>query len=219
LRVGLAVLLAVLVAPLELSKRAALPDAPVELLVLAGGEALVGLSLGLGVLVLFAAAQLAGRLVSQTSGMQLAEVFDTSAGASVPAFSKLLGLATLAVFLTIGGHRRLLEALLDTFARLPVGQGAAPQTITAAMTSVLAESFSLGIRAAAPALVALLLATLILALAGRTLPHLNVIAAGFGANALVALVAVGASLGAACWVFQDALAPALETVLQSLRPA
>jgi flagellar biosynthetic protein FliR len=217
-RVGLAVLLAVLVAPLELAKSTALPEAPLQLLVLAGGEALVGLSLGLGVLVLYSAAQLAGRLISQTSGMQLAEVFDASVGAGMPVFSKLLSLATLAVFLTIGGHRRLLEALLDTFARLPVGQSRASQTITAATTDVLAESFSLGIRAAAPALVALLLATLILALAGRTLPQLNVIAMGFGANAFVALVAVSVSLGAACWVLQDALAPALETVLQTLRP-
>jgi flagellar biosynthetic protein FliR len=218
LRVGLAVVLAALVAPLELAKGTVVPQAPAELLVLAGGEALIGLSLGLGVFVLFSAAHLAGRLISQASGVQLAEVFDASVGASMPVFSKLLSLATLAVFLTIGGHRRLLEALLDTFARLPIGQGTAFETITTAMTAVLAESFSLGIRAAAPALVALMLATLILALAGRTLPQLYALATGFGANALVALVAVGVSLGTACWVFQDGLAPALDTVLDALRP-
>ena len=66
--------------------------------------------------------------------------------------------------------------------------------------------------AAAPVMVALLVATLILGLVGRTLPQLNFLALGFGANAMVALVALSLSLGAAAWLFQDQLEPVLETV-------
>ena len=84
------------------------------------------------------------------------------------------------------------------------------------MTSLLAESFVLGIRAAAPAMVALLLATLVLGLVSRTLPQLNVMVLGFGFNALASMAALGVSLGAAAWIFQDQLEPFLDTALRAL---
>jgi flagellar biosynthetic protein FliR len=217
-RAGLAMTLSFFVAPLELAKGAALPDSPADYLVLAGAEALVGLVLGLGVAVLFSAIHLAGRLISQMSGMQLADVFDPGFDTSTSAFSRLLFYVTLAVFLAVGGHRRALEALLDTFTWLPLGQAKFSQSITSAMTSVLAQSFELGIRAAAPAMVALLLATLILGLASRALPQLNLLVLGFASSAMVTFVVLGMSLGAAAWTFQDQLEPALRTVLDSLRP-
>ncbi len=156
-----------LIAPAELARTTRLPDALPDYLVLLGAELLIGLIMGLGVVALFAATHLAGQLISQMSGMQLAEAFDPTFDTSVPLFSQLLSLVTLAVFLSIGGHRRVVEALLDTFVWLPPGQGMVSESFTAAMTSVLAQSFVLGIRAAAPTLVALLLATLILGLASR----------------------------------------------------
>lgn len=217
LRGGLAVVLAVLVAPLEASKQTLLPDALPDYLVLAGGEALVGLVFGLAVAVLFSALQVAGQLISQTSGMQLAEVFDPGLGASTPVVSRLLFYLTLAVFLSIGGHRQVVGALLDSFTWLPPGGGHSASSATAAMTSVLAQSFALGIRAAAPAIVALLLATLVLGLAGRALPQMNLIVLGFGLNALVTFVVLGISLGAMAWLFQDQLQPVLETVSDALR--
>ena len=81
------------------------------------------------------------------------------------------------------------------------------------VTTLVTQSFVLGLRAAAPAVVALLLATLVVGFVSRTLPQLNIMALGFGVNALVALVAVGVSLGGACWIFQDALEPVLQVAL------
>lgn len=217
LRGGLAVALAVLVTPLEAGRSAALSPSLVDFLVLAGAEALVGLLLGLGVLVLFSALQVAGQLISQMGGLQLAEVFEPGLGTGVPVVSQWLFYVSMAVFLSIGGHRQVLEALLDTFRWLPAGHGGFSPSIAAAMTSVLAQSFVLGIRAAAPVMVALLLATLVLGLVGRTLPQLNILALGFGFNTLVTLVALSMSLGAATWVFQDSLEPMLETVLDAYK--
>ena len=78
-------------------------------------------------------------------------------------------------------------------------------------------SFSLAIRVAAPAVTALLLATLILGLIGRTLPQLNVLALGFGLNALLAFAALGLSLGVAAWAFQDQIQPAMEVIFDALK--
>ncbi len=217
LRAVFALAVAVAVAPFEIDKATPVPPSLLAWLVLAGAEALVGLVLGLGVMVLFSALQVAGQVISQMSGMQLADAFDPGFGGNVPVFSQLFFYVTLAVFLAIGGHRHVLEALFDTFVWMPAGQGEYAPSVAAAMTSVLSQSFVLGIRAAAPVMVALLIATLILGLIGRTLPQLNILALGFGANAIVAFVALSLSLGAAAWLFQDQLQPVLETVTDALK--
>ena len=64
---------------------------------------------------------------------------------------------------------------------------------------------------------ALLLATLILGLIGRTLPQLNILTLGFGLNALLAFAALGLTLGAAAWAFQDQIQPAMETIFDALK--
>jgi flagellar biosynthesis protein FliR len=217
-RALLAVALALLIVPLELAKSTPHPDTLIGYVLLVGSEALIGLTLGLGVLVLFSGMHVAGQVISQMSGMQLADIFNPGLDATVPIFSQLLYYVALAVFVLIGGHRRVMEALLDTYVWLPAGQGGFSRSIVEAMTSLLAQSFVLGVRAAAPAMVALLLATLILGLAGRTLPQLNVMALGFGFNSLTTLVMMSLSLGAAAWIFQEQIDPVLATVLQALAP-
>jgi flagellar biosynthetic protein FliR len=214
-RAALAMALVMLIAPLEITRIAAPPATLAQFLILAGGEALVGLMLGLGVRILFTSMQVAGQLISQMSGLQLAEVFSPGLGANVPVFSQLLLLVSTAVFFVIGGHRQMIEALLDSFTRVPAGQAAFSSSAVEAVTALVTQSFVLGLRAAAPAVVALLLATLIVGFVSRTLPQLNIMALGFGINAVVALVAIGASLGGACWVFQDTLQPVLQSTLAS----
>ena len=69
-------------------------------------------------------------------------------------------------------------------------------------------------RVCMPVVVAALLATLILGLIGRTLPQLNVMAIGFGLNAMLTFAMMLLSLGAAFLVFQEHIAPAMETLLE-----
>jgi flagellar biosynthesis protein FliR len=216
-RALVALALALLIVPLQLGKMTQYPGTLVDYLVLAGAECLIGLTLGLGIVVLFSGMQVAGQLISQMSGMQWAEMFDAGSGESAPIFSQLLFYVSVAVFVVISGHRKVLEALLDTFDWLPAGQGTFSRSASEAMTSLLAQSFELGVRAAAPIMVALLLATLVLGLIGRTLPQLNVMSLGFGFNALTVLGALSISLGTAAWIFQDELEPALATLVAALR--
>ena len=81
-----------------------------------GREALLGLSLGLAVLILFAGLQMTGHMTGQMSGMSLADVFDPSYEAGVSVFAHCWTWSP-SIFLVIGGHRHVIEALLDTFRR------------------------------------------------------------------------------------------------------
>jgi flagellar biosynthetic protein FliR len=215
-RVLLALALAVLVMPSQWDRAVQSPATLLNLLILVAGELIVGLCLGLGVDILFSGTQLAGQLIGRISGETMAEVYDPSVDDSLPILSQFLNMLALAVFVCIGGHRLVIAALLDTFQSIPPGGTGIPADMAGALTTLLAQSFSLGIRAVAPVMTALLLGSLVVGLIGRTLPQLNVMALGFGVNALVSYGALAMTLGATVWAFQSQIEPALETLLDAL---
>jgi flagellar biosynthetic protein FliR len=81
---------------------------------------------------------------------------------------------------------------------------------------LVAQSFALAVRAAAPVVTSLLLSTLVMGLVSRTLPQLNILVVGFGMNALLTFGVLALTLGAAVWVFQDQVEPAVELLLDAL---
>jgi flagellar biosynthetic protein FliR len=197
------------------------PPEPGNLLglgVMLARELVLGLALGLSVNILFSGMQLAGQLIAQVSGLSLADVYNPSLDTNVPVFAQLLDATTLAVFVILGGHRQVLDALLDSFHDLPPGRAEFAPTIIEGLTAVLSSSFLTGLRAAAPVMVALLLAVLIVALISRTLPQLNSINLGFSLNTLVLLGTLAFSIGSAVWIFQDETDHAIETIRDALQP-
>jgi flagellar biosynthetic protein FliR len=217
-RALLAVALALLVTPVYLN--ASLP--PVTDIAtyahLMANEVAIGLLLGLGVTIMLSGIQVAGQIVSQMSGLSLADVFDPGFDENVSMFTQLFYFLTMAVFVAIGGHRIMIEAVLETFAWAPPGHAALGDTYVEALTGLMSQSFVLGIHAAAPLLIALFLSTIVLGLIGRTLPQINIIAVGFGVNSFLTLAMTLVSLGAVAWTFQEPTIEALRTLQDSLHP-
>jgi flagellar biosynthetic protein FliR len=217
-RAFLAVAIALLVTPVYLNT--SLP--PVTDLAAYGrlmaNEIAIGLLLGLGVTVMFSGIQVAGQIVSQMSGLSLADVFDPGFDDNVSMFTQLFHFLTMAVFVAIGGHRLMLEAVLQTFAWAPPGHADLGDTYVDVLTGLMTQSFALGINAAAPLLIALFLSTIVLGLIGRTLPQINIIAVGFGINSFLTLAMTLLSLGAVAWTFQEPTIESLRTLQDMWRP-
>jgi flagellar biosynthesis protein FliR len=218
-RILLAVGLAVLIVPTQWYVAVERPGNVVHYGLLLGGEAIIGACLGLGVLILIHGMTLAGELIGHASGLAIADVFDPSLDENVPLFSRLMFLVGVAVFVCLGGHRMVMTGLLDTFRAIPPGSGGSYGSLGDIFVTLVSQSFALGVRAAAPAVTALLLATLILGLVGRTLPQANILSVGFGLNAMLAFAALGLTLGVAVWAFQDQIEPAMETILGGVHAA
>jgi flagellar biosynthetic protein FliR len=216
-RALLAVALSAVVAPLAWNTHVDAPAHIVNMLTLIGGELIIGATLGLGVMIIFSGIQVAGQLMGQVSGMALGEVFNPGLNDEVHSISQLLFYVTMAVFVIVGGHREVVGALLDTFAAIPPGTGTAPIGTLETLTSLMEQSFVLGVRASAPALTALLLATVVLGLIARTLPQLNALALGVPLNTTVALAALAISVGTIVMVFEDQLDTVLETITAAWR--
>jgi flagellar biosynthetic protein FliR len=223
--------LAVLIMPSQWFATLPYPGSLPVYVVVLGGELLIGVVLGLGISILLGGIQMAGDMMSRVGGLTLADVFDPTTSTNVPLFSQLLNLLSVALFMVIGGHRMLLGGLLDTFSAIPPGGGAAmflgagdsgsaPAWLASLLEMFLVlitQSFHVAIRAAAPVVTAVLLATLVLGLISRTLPQLNVMVVGFGLNAMITFGVFFFSLGAALLVFQDQIVPTLQILFETLR--
>lgn len=179
-------------------------------------ETLLGLLLGFGVSLLLSGIQLTGQIISLMGGVALADVFDINTNSNASVYSQMLYFLTIAMFGLLGGHRQVMGALLDTFTWLPPGQASLGDTYVDALTTLITHSFLLGIRAAAPAMAALLLATIVLGLIGRTLPQINILAVGFSVNQLLMLGVMAASVGAIAWAFPQHVGVALDQILDSV---
>lgn len=212
----LAVAMSLLVTPAFLNTSLPAVENTAEYGRMLASEALVGILLGFGMTILFSGLQVAGQIVSQLSGLSLAEVFSPGFDEEVSVFSQIFYFLTMAVFVALGGHRMIAEALLDTFASAPPGHAALGSNFVEVLVNVMTQSFSLGIRAAAPLSIALLMSNLVLGLISRTLPQINVIAVGFSVNSLLALSLLFLSVGAVAWAFQDPTLVALEHLREAV---
>lgn len=182
-------------------------------------EGLVGLLLGLGIMILLSGIQLTGQMISQMSGAALANVFDPTLDNTLSVYSQLLYYLSLTMFVLLNGHHLLMQAMLDTYTWLPPGQAMFGQTYVTALLTILSQSFILGIRAAAPAMTALLLSTLLLGLIGRTLPQINILAIGFGINSMLALGTLMLSVGTITWAFPQQTTTVIELLQDAIREA
>lgn len=227
----LSMALAVLIMPTQWNATLADPGTTPQYLVIVGSELLVGVCLGLGIMVFLSGIQMAGELMSRIGGLNMSDVFDPTFNTEVPLFSRLLLLVSTAVFMVIGGHRIVMAGLLDTFQSIPPGSGLDMilnasqasggagflQSLLDTFVTLTSESFCLGIRASVPVLTAVLLATLVLGLIGRTMPQLNVLVLGFGLNSLVTFGVLAISLGAIIVAFQEQIEPTLQILFETLR--
>jgi len=211
-RAFLAIGAALLVAPLYWHTPVSSPQTLAGTGLLIGAELVVGLTLGLGVSILFAGLQVAGQIMGQMSGMHLANVFDPNVDDESPIFAQFLRLTALAVYVLVNGPGLCLDALIQTFRWMPPGKAAITEAAAHLMVEILAESFRLGVQVAAPCMVALLMSILVLGLISRTLPQLNVMMVGFSLNGMVMLGVLSLSLAGVCWTFEQSVAPTLDAL-------
>lgn len=212
-RAILAVTIALLVTPLHWGQEVPQAANLAHLTALMAKEGMLGLALGATMHLLLAGMQLAGQVIGQVSGFSMADVFDPTFEENISIFAQLLEMLAVSIFFIVGGHRLLIDALVSSFTWMPPGKGEFPAELPEALTDIASRSFEVALRAAAPVMVALLLATLIVAVISRTLPQLNSLALGFNLNALVVMIALALCIGSAMWVFEAELMPTIQRVV------
>jgi len=182
------------------------------------GELLIGLIMGLALGLVFAGVQLAGIIVAQQAGLGLGEVFNPVLNTDATVVDQIFFLTAMTVFVIVGGHRELMRALLDTYATLPVLSFRVTPDAVDLICDVLSGSYALGLRMAAPVLISLLIATVVMGFLSRTMPQLNILSVGFPIRAILALALSGFVLAAAGGPMVEALDDVMHRLRQGLAP-
>lgn len=177
-----------------------------ELAIAIAREALIGLLIGTIVQYLITGIQMAGELIASTGSMQLGDAVDPTTQARTPTLAQLIGLLVSSLFVIAGGHRLVMEALLDSFVAMRPGQVEFHTEMLTFIIEELSHGFAAGIRLAAPVVAALLLVNLLTGIISRTLPGLNLLAIGLNLNAMTVLVFSAMAIGSAGYLFSGQLA-------------
>ncbi|MCU0715003.1 MAG: flagellar biosynthetic protein FliR [Pirellula sp.] len=166
-------------------------------------ELLLGLLFGSSALIIVTSLQIGGQVISSLASLDVAQAADPTTQESITVVSQMLSWIAMILFVTLGGHRVVIGACVDSFATYPAGGVLLEEYWLLHLHELFGHSVAIGLRAAAPPAIALLLANFVTALIGRTLPQLNIIAVGFNLNVSILLIIMTLSITSIGWVFQD----------------
>lgn len=152
-----------------------LPASPADLVVVLGGELIVGAFIGTLTRLILSALQTAGQIVSVQTGLSYAQVFNPMEASqdSVPsAFYAILGV--LLIFLT-NLHHLMLQGLVDSYGVFAPGHLPPVEDLSQTVAHAVAASFRLAIEMAAPFIVLGTVFFVGLGLIARLVPQLQVL--------------------------------------------
>jgi flagellar biosynthesis protein FliR len=158
----------------------------------------VGLLIGLMLAAVFGGIQLGAHLISQQMGLSLATLYDPAFEDQSTVIEQVAFWIALVAFLAMGGQREVINAVVYSYQKVPLGGGGlSPEVMLGTTIASLDASFHAATRVAMPALVAFFIATLTSGLMARSMPQMNLMTVGIAVHLLVGFIMVG--LGLAGW--------------------
>jgi flagellar biosynthesis protein FliR len=156
-------------------------------------QALVGFALGFAVLLIFTAVQVAGELIDFQAGFGAAQLYDPFTQATSTPVGRIYQLLATAILFAINGHLLLVKGLMTSLQAAPLS-GLRYDSMSQFLTETVGRFLVAAIQIAAPLLIALFLAELLLGVLAKTAPQANLLAIGFIAKVLLVLLLVGVTL-------------------------
>ncbi|MFO8004795.1 flagellar biosynthetic protein FliR [Thioalkalivibrio sp.] len=204
IRLGFALILAMIVAPL-------LPTPPaVEPLSMAGltiavQQVLIGLMIGFVLQMVFSALTQAGETIALSMGLGFASMVDPQ-GAQVPVVSTFFLIVSTLLFLALNGHVALIELTLMSFQTMPIGVEGITRVDLWSLVNWGSTMFAYALLVALPAVAAMLVVNVAMGVVTRAAPQLNIFAVGFPMMILLGFILILLSLPALLPQFTEFLA-------------
>jgi flagellar biosynthetic protein FliR len=194
LKIGLMALISFLLFPVIDQHGLSLPQGLIPWVLAIGGEFLLGMTIGLIVRFVFAAASMAGQLIGLEVGLNTPAVFNPEFDEQSTVLHTLTDMMTLLIFLSTDAHHLLLRGLAHSFHAVPLlGWNFGGPSIEA-IVRLSTELWHIALRIGAPLLAAQFLSKLVLALLARAAPQMNFFAVGFPLQIGAGLLVLGLML-------------------------
>lgn len=179
-RIGLALLTAMVLLPLQLSspRKAVIGNAGALALAILG-ELVAGLLFGFLIMLVIQGIQFAGYMIALQMGFGLDQVFDPNSGSQVTTLTLFISTVATLVFLLVDGHHWLLMGLHRSLEAAPPGLFSLEPSALGSFLNAYDGMLDIVLTVMLPFLGVLLLLELALAIMNRVMPQLNVFVAGF----------------------------------------
>ena len=186
-RIGLAVLLALVVMPLSSWASGRLPSSLLMLAWWVLVELTYGLAAGYVAALFFQSVQMAGQLIDMQIGFGMINVFDPQYGQQVPLVGNFKFLLALVVFLALQGHHVIITALAENFRSVPLGAPLHLDNAVFFLIDIVANMFVMALRIALPVLGTVLMTDVALGILARIMPQMNVFVVGITGKLVVGM--------------------------------
>ena len=178
-KAALSILLTIIVFPLvSIGFEPPAPD-PLAMLLLVAEEVLVGLLIGFAASLLFYGVQMAGQIVGIQIGFGIINVIDPNTESQISIIATLNYIVALLIFLALNGHLFLIQALVLSYERIPLGGAHFPAELVQQMVQLTGAIFEIALKVAAPLMITLFITDVALGFMARVAPQMNVFLVGF----------------------------------------
>ena len=157
-------------------------------------ELMIGLTLSFITQIVFAAVEFSGQILGMQMGLTISSILDPSQGTQTQIMSVLQTLFATLMFLSLNIHHQFIRAIMDSFRIIPLGGWHQSGALVNFLVMRTADIFIIGIRLAAPVMVALLLTTIALGIMARAFPQMNIFMISMPLNIGLGLVILGMTL-------------------------
>ena len=165
-----------------------------ELLILAIKETVFGLAIGYVTNLVFSAVEIAGNLIDFQVGFSMGSVFDPNIGISASNYGRLYYWLSIMVFFLLDMHHVVINTLIKSFEYVPLNALSYNVASAEAVLKIFSRVFELGVNLAAPMIIVVLMADVVLGIISKTVPQINVLMLGMPLKAMASFVVAMISL-------------------------
>ena len=214
-KIGLAMMLAILIAPTLDPMPAVAVGSPQGLLIIVQ-QVIIGTAMGLTMQLIFSAISMAGEFSGMQMGLGFASFYDPQNSTNSAVIAQWLGIIASLAFLSMNGHLMLLSAVAESFHTLPVGNmmsGKSYLAIAQWGSSIFANALQISL----PLLAALLITNLALGILTRAAQQLNLFSIGFPITLAVGFFVLSFSLPYLAHMLDRMTVEGLATLLKVMK--
>src|SRR3981189_932097 len=208
-RIVLAGAITLIMAPLVPCPGAITPFSPAGIVVTLQ-QVIIGIAIGFSLQVLFDAVTLGGQLLANSMGLSFAYNTDPMHGVQTPVLGQLYSMLVMLTFLSLDGHLKLIELLVDGFRTMPGGPTGLGQDGVWSIVVWGAQLFSGALQIAIPGVTALLIVNIAFGVMSRAAPQVRLFGGGFPTSLVFGLLILLAGLPSMQATFVHLLSDAFE---------
>src|SRR6185369_32700 len=172
----------------------AIPTDAFSLGLLMLSEMAIGLLLAFITQIIFAAVEFSGQIIGMQMGFTISQIIDPTLGNQSQIMSVLQTLLATLLFLSLNIHHLFIRTIVDSFNVIPIGGWHLNGEIITFLIRRTTDVFVIGVRLAAPVMVALLLTSVALGVMARAFPQMNIFMISLPLNIGIGFIVLGMTL-------------------------